>query len=208
MGKAKVVEEEVPVDKKALKARGRARAWAGRVPKCPALARQLSSCRRRACARSPPSTRCSTRPTSALLRRAASPAAVVAPSEPRFPGRCCVRVLTPLASFLCVAAQDAKKAQKKEVKQALKALSLSHEPPAYVAENDADALLLTHCGMPVSKLSLLKVSYGESRSVSKADVFSKTKAAHRCVPARRADRVRAAPAGPVFYAKGPPATRC
>lgn len=87
--------------------------------------------------------------------------------------------------------QDAKKAQKKEVKQALKALSLDREPPAYVDEHDADALLLTHMGMPVSKLAALKVAFGESRTVNKADVFSKTKAAHRCVTCCRVARAPA-----------------
>lgn len=70
--------------------------------------------------------------------------------------------------------QDAKKAQKKEVKQALKALSLSHEPPAYVAENDCDELL-RNFGLPLSKLGPLKITFGD-RVVAKADVFSKTKA--------------------------------
>jgi hypothetical protein len=65
------------------------------------------------------------------------------------------------------------------VKQALKALHLDREPPAYVDEHDADAFLLA-CGLPVSKLATLKVTFGE-RLVSRGDLFSKTKAAHRCV---------------------------
>jgi hypothetical protein len=78
--------------------------------------------------------------------------------------------------------QDAKKAAKKDVKQALKALHLDREPPAYVDEHDADAFLLA-CGLPVSKLATLKVTFGE-RLVSRGDLFSKTKAAHRCVEPR------------------------
>ena len=94
--------------------------------------------------------------------------------------------------------QDAKKAAKKDVKQALKALHLDREPPAYVDAHDADAFLLA-CGLPVSKLATLKVNFGE-RLVSRGDLFSKTKAAHRCVAWRRASwRVvarRARPAVP------------
>ena len=76
--------------------------------------------------------------------------------------------------------QDAKKAQKKDVKMALKALHLDREPPAYVDAHDADAFLLA-CGLPVSKLADLKVAFGEGRLVNRGDLFSKTKA-HRCVP--------------------------
>jgi len=75
------------------------------------------------------------------------------------------------------ALKDAKKAAKKDVKQALKALHLDREPPAYVDAHDADAFLLA-CGLPVSKLATLKVNFGE-RLVSRGDLFSKTKAAHR-----------------------------
>jgi hypothetical protein len=65
------------------------------------------------------------------------------------------------------------------VKVQLKALSLSHEPPAYVADNDCDAIL-RGMGLPLSKLAKLDVSY-DGRAVNKAEsFFSKTKAAHRC----------------------------
>ena len=79
--------------------------------------------------------------------------------------------------------QDAKKAAKKEVKQQLKALSLSHEPPAYVANDDCDAILRSF-GLPLSKLASLHVEW-DGRVVNKAEsFFSKTKAAHRCVAPR------------------------
>jgi hypothetical protein len=74
-------------------------------------------------------------------------------------------------------AKEAKKTQKKEVKQALKALHLSHEAPAYVDPKDCDALLLG-LGLPVSKLKALDVSF-EGRVVHAGDLFSRTKAAHR-----------------------------
>jgi len=75
--------------------------------------------------------------------------------------------------------QDAKKAAKKDVKQQLKALSLSHEPPAYVADDDCDGILRAF-GMPVSKLTPLHVEW-DGRVVNKSEsFFSKTKAAHRC----------------------------
>ena len=76
-------------------------------------------------------------------------------------------------------AEDAKKAQKAEIKSALKALSLAHEPPAFVADGDCDAVL-TSLGLPA--LPLLSVKY-DAREVNKAaSFFSKTKAAHRCGP--------------------------
>jgi hypothetical protein len=78
------------------------------------------------------------------------------------------------------------------VKVALKALSLSHEPPAYVADDDCDAIL-RGMGLPLSKLSKLQVDF-DGRQVNKAEsFFSKTKAAHRCA-ARAA--ARAARRGP------------
>jgi hypothetical protein len=79
------------------------------------------------------------------------------------------------------AVKDAKKAQKKDVRDQLKALHLSHEPPAYVDAHDCDGFLLA-CGLPVSKLAHLDVSFN-TRVVVRADLFSKTKAAHRCVAA-------------------------
>ena len=69
------------------------------------------------------------------------------------------------------------------MKQQLKALSLSHEPPAYVANDDADGILRAF-GLPLSKLLPLHVEW-DGRVVNKAEsFFSKTKAAHRCAPPR------------------------
>lgn len=76
-------------------------------------------------------------------------------------------------------AEEAKKAQKLEVKAELKALSLSHVPPAFVTDTDCDAVLKS-LKLPVS-LPLLTVKYDTHRSINKAASFySKTKAAHRC----------------------------
>ncbi len=83
--------------------------------------------------------------------------------------------------------------QKKDVKQQLKALHLSHEPPAYVSDSDCDALL-RGMGLPLSKMACLHVEW-DGRAVAKSEsFFSKTKAAHRCVRARVRLRVaRVAP---------------
>ena len=73
------------------------------------------------------------------------------------------------------------------MKQQLKALSLSHEPPAYVANDDCDGIMRSF-GLPLSKLTPLHVEW-DGRVVNKAEsFFSKTKAAHRCVFARAAGR--------------------
>ncbi len=81
------------------------------------------------------------------------------------------------------------------MKVQLKALSLSHEPPAYVADNDCDAIL-RGMGLPLSKLAKLDVSY-DGRAVNKAEsFFSKTKAAHRCGSRARVTARRSAAGAP------------
>jgi hypothetical protein len=62
--------------------------------------------------------------------------------------------------------------------QALKALHLSHEAPAYVSATDCDALLLG-LGLPLSKLVHLDVEFDERGPLERGSLYSKTKAAHR-----------------------------
>lgn len=86
------------------------------------------------------------------------------------------------------------------------ALHLSHEPPAYVSESDADAVLCTLLG--VSKLPALSpvvISF-DGRPAAKGSIFSKTKAAHRVRVARceLAWRSRISAASPARYAPRPP----
>lgn len=64
------------------------------------------------------------------------------------------------------------------MKATLKALSLSHEPPAFVSDTDCNGILRAF-GLPLSKLAPLHVEW-DGRVVNKAEsFFSKTKAAHR-----------------------------
>ena len=77
------------------------------------------------------------------------------------------------------------------MKQQLKALSLSHEPPAYVSDTDCNAIMLSF-GLPLSKLSTLAVEW-DGRKVTKAEsFFSKTTAAHRGAIGARARARRGA----------------